>query len=174
MKWGKKGKRQPEKCEQIYILCLAGRTWITGTPRSFRRWRQSLVWDDAAWSTKESLEKTWHSNDIPSVTIDYKRIVVTLSSVTSGTSQPVLVVVNLCRCTCACVVEGAPTSCLSSLLKLQEKQELRSAWVAVTIQVCVSIISHWPIKFPFTSLFLDISFNQHMQVHMSIWGRSSD
>lgn len=35
-------------------LCLAARTWMTGTPRSFRRWRHSLVWDDAALSTKES------------------------------------------------------------------------------------------------------------------------
>ena len=37
---------------KVWILC-AGCTWMTGTPRSFRSWRQSLVWDDAACSTKE-------------------------------------------------------------------------------------------------------------------------
>ena len=38
----------------IWILCV-GRTWMTGTPRSFRSWRQSLVWDDAACSTREDI-----------------------------------------------------------------------------------------------------------------------
>lgn len=49
MKWGK--SRRKGMSRKMYMLAV--RTWMTGTPRSFRSWRQSLVRDDAAWCKRD-------------------------------------------------------------------------------------------------------------------------
>lgn len=115
----------------IWILCV-GRTWMTGTPRSFRSWRQSLVWDDAACSTREDIH--------------------CMSRICLKTNEICALGCYWCFhcvCTCAWAVRSAPTCCFSSFLKLQEKQELQSGSV-------------WSIKFTFSSLVLAIFINQHM------------
>lgn len=46
-------KRNLQRRKNKHIHYVAGRTWITGTPRYFRSWRHSLVCNDAAVSTEE-------------------------------------------------------------------------------------------------------------------------
>ena len=101
---------------------------MTGTPINFSSWWQSSVWDDAVRGTKES-KFTWEGLTFRY----YSQWISTKSemhSTDSKASKPLVMVMRRWRCTFACALGGAPTSCLSSLLKLQEKQALQSARVA--------------------------------------------